>query len=136
MDERPPDGRGESGRTATRQRHYASAHQARDALLNGCSGFSCGSGGTFRRIKSFALHLSEEDIMRKIGFVIAALGALAMAVPSIASAETVVIKGGGHHHGWYGARAQMHHDRGWHNGWRHRHADKVVIIKKQRYHRY
>jgi hypothetical protein len=80
--------------------------------------------------------MSEEDIMRKIGFVIAALGALAVAVPSIASAETVVIKRGGHHHGWYGARAQMHHDRGWHNGWRHRHhADRVVVIKK-RYHRY
>ena len=77
--------------------------------------------------------------MRKLGLVIAALGALAIAVPSIASAETVVIKRGGHHHGWYGARAQMHHDHGRHLGWRHRHhgGDKVVIIKKQRYsHRY
>jgi hypothetical protein len=68
--------------------------------------------------------------MRKFGYVLAALGAIAVAAPSIASAETVVIKSG-HHHGWHGARAQMR-DHGWHNGWRHRHADKTVIIK----HRY
>jgi hypothetical protein len=74
--------------------------------------------------------------MKKFAFVVAALGALAVAVPSIASAETVVIKRGGHHHGWHGARAQIHHDRGWHRGWRHNHGNKVVIIKKHRYHRY
>jgi hypothetical protein len=74
--------------------------------------------------------------MRKIGLVIAALGAIAIAAPSIASAETVIIKRGGHHHGWHGARAQMHHDRGWHRGWRHNHGDRVVIVKKQRYHHY
>ena len=73
--------------------------------------------------------------MKKFGFVLAALGAMAVAVPSIASAETVVIKRGGHHHGMYGARAQMHHDRGWHRGWGHHHRDRVVVIKK-RYHRY
>jgi hypothetical protein len=74
--------------------------------------------------------------MKKFAYVLAALGAMAVALPSIASAETIVIKRGGHHHGWYGARAQMHHDRGWHNGWRHRHhSDRVVVIKK-RYHRY
>ena len=72
--------------------------------------------------------------MKKFGYVLAALGAIAVAAPSIASAETVVIKRGGHHHGWYGARAQMHADRGWHRGWRH-HDDRVVVIKK-RYHRY
>ena len=73
--------------------------------------------------------------MKKFAYVLAALGAMAVALPSIASAETVIINRGGHHHGWYGARAQMHHDRGWHNGWRHRHGDRVVVIKKQ-YHRY
>jgi hypothetical protein len=74
--------------------------------------------------------------MKKFAYVLAALGAMAVAVPSIASAETVVIKRGGHHHGWYGARAQMyHHDRGWHRGWRHHHGDRVVAIKKS-YHRY
>ena len=46
--------------------------------------------------------------MKKLGYVIAALGAIIIAAPSIASAETVVIKRGGyhgHHHG-YGARAE------------------------------
>jgi hypothetical protein len=72
--------------------------------------------------------------MKKFAYVLAAIGAIAVAAPSIASAETVVIKRGGDHHGWYGARAQMHADRGWHRGWRH-HGDRVVVIKK-RYHRY
>ncbi len=72
--------------------------------------------------------------MKKIGFVVAAIGALAVAVPSIASAETVVIKRGGHHHwdrGW-GARAEMRHDRGWHRGWHHDH-DRAVVIRRDRY---
>ena len=76
--------------------------------------------------------------MKKFGFVLAALGAIIVAAPSIASAETVVIKRGGYHHGYgyhdgYGARAEFReHDRGWHRGW-HGHHDKVVIIKKHRY---
>ena len=66
--------------------------------------------------------------MKKFGYIVGALVAAAVVAPSIASAETVVIKRGGHHHGW-GARAEMRD-----HGWRHRHADKVVIIKK-RHHR-
>jgi hypothetical protein len=57
----------------------------------------------------------EEDTMKKLAYVIAAICAMAVAAPSIASAETVVIKRG-HHHDW-------HHD--WH------HHDRVVI--KHRY---
>jgi hypothetical protein len=80
----------------------------------------------------------EEDNMRKLGYVIAALGAIAVAVPSIASAETVVIKHRDHgwHHGW-------HRDYGWHRDWRHaygfdrdrgfRHHDRVVIKQRERY---
>jgi hypothetical protein len=73
--------------------------------------------------------------MRKFGYVLAALGAIAVAAPSIASAETVVIKRGGYHGGYhhgYGARAEMRRD--WHRdcGW-HGHHDKVVIVKKHRY---
>ena len=75
--------------------------------------------------------------MKKFGYIIAALGAIAVAAPSIASAETVVIKRGGYHGGYhhgYGARAMMHRDRGWHEGWhRHRHADRVVVIKHGRH---
>ena len=71
--------------------------------------------------------------MKKFGYVMAALGAIVIAAPSIASAETVVIKRGGYHHG-YGARAEFreHRDRGWHRGWRG-HNDRVVVIKKHRY---
>ena len=74
--------------------------------------------------------------MKKLGYVIAALGAIIIAAPSIASAETVVIKRGGyhgHHHG-YGARAEYrgHRDRGYHRGWRHGHRDRVVVIKRHR----
>jgi len=72
--------------------------------------------------------------MKKFGFIIAALGAIAIAAPSIASAETIVIKRGGYHHG-YGARAEFreHRDHGWHEGRRHRHADRVVIVKQRRH---
>ena len=71
--------------------------------------------------------------MKKFGYVLVALGAIVIAAPSIASAETVVIKRGGYHHG-YGARAEFreHRDRGYHRGWRG-HNDRVVVIKKHRY---
>ena len=59
--------------------------------------------------------------MKKLAYVIAALSAIAIAAPSIASAETVVIKHGGHHRDW-------HPDR--HHGWHH-HDHKVII--KHRY---
>jgi hypothetical protein len=76
---------------------------------------------------------TEEDNMKKLGYVVAALGAIAIAAPSIASAEGVVIKGGDHDR--FGPRAEFreHRDRGWHEGWRHRHADRVVIVKRHRH---
>jgi len=73
--------------------------------------------------------------MKKFGYVLAALGAIIVAAPSIASAETVVIKRGGYHNGYhhgYNARAEYRHDRGRHRGW-HGHRDRVVVIKKHRY---
>ncbi|MBR0995303.1 hypothetical protein JQ580_31795 [Bradyrhizobium japonicum] len=74
--------------------------------------------------------------MKKIGFVVAALGALVIAAPTLASAETVVIKRGGyhHHHAPYGARAEFrgHRDHGWHRGWHNR--NKVVVIKRSHRH--
>jgi hypothetical protein len=59
--------------------------------------------------------------MKRFGYVIAALGAIAIAAPSIASAEEMVIR---HDHDRFDARAEMHHD----HGWRHHH-DRVVIVK-------
>lgn len=69
----------------------------------------------------------------KLGYVVAAVGALVIAAPTLASAETVVVKRG-YHHGPYGARAEygMHRDYGWHRGWHHR--DKVVVIKRGHHH--
>jgi hypothetical protein len=73
----------------------------------------------------------EEDHMKKLGYVIAALGAIAIAAPSIASAESLKHRD----HDRFGARAEFreHRDRGWHEGWRHHHADRVVIVKHRRH---
>jgi hypothetical protein len=70
--------------------------------------------------------------MKRFGYIIAAVGAMAIAAPSIASAEKVVIKEGRGHHERMGARAEMHRDHGWHRGWE-RHHDKVVIVKHRRH---
>jgi hypothetical protein len=72
--------------------------------------------------------------MKKFGLMIAALATIVIAAPSIADAQTVVIKRGGHHHHGYGAHAQMHRNHGWHRGM-HRGHDRVVVVKK-RYHRH
>jgi len=72
--------------------------------------------------------------MKKLGYVFAALATLAIAAPSIANAETFVIKRGGHDH-FRGARAE-HRDHGmpgWHRGGWHRGGNKVVIIKHRRH---
>jgi hypothetical protein len=110
--------------------------QPRAWLLNGCSEFSSASPGNVPRNAKFNPCSTLEDSMKKFGYIIAALGAIAIAAPSIASAETVVIKRGDHHR--FGARAEFreHRDRGWHEGWRHRHGDRVVIIKHRRHDRY
>ena len=76
--------------------------------------------------------------MKKFGIALAALGAITFAVPSIASAETVVIKHRGagyhgHHYGYGNARAEYRHDRGWHRGWYHRYDDRDVIVRRHHY---
>jgi hypothetical protein len=58
----------------------------------------------------------EEEHMKKLAYVIAAISAIAIAAPSIANAETVVMKRHGHHD--------------WHHGWHHH--DKTVVIKSHR----
>jgi hypothetical protein len=59
----------------------------------------------------------EEDDMKKLAYVIAAISAIAIAAPSIANAETVMIKRHGHH--------DWHHDR--------HHHDRTVVIKNHRH---
>ncbi len=87
--------------------------------------------------------------MKKFGIIAAAVAAIAIAAPSVASAEKIVIKRGGEHHAradkvvikhggdrGYRSRAEFrgryHEDRGWHRG----HDKKVVIIKRGHDHRY
>ena len=61
--------------------------------------------------------------MKKLAYVIAALCAISVAAPSVANAEKIIIKRGGHHH----MDRDWHGDRGWHQGWRHHHHDRVVM---------
>jgi hypothetical protein len=68
----------------------------------------------------------EEDIMKKFGYIVAAIIAVGLAAPSIASAETVVIKHGDRDH-YRGARAE-YRDHRWH------HHDRVEIIKHRHHH--
>jgi hypothetical protein len=71
--------------------------------------------GNVASLAKFNLCTNEEDNMKKLGYLIAALATIAIAAPSIASAETVVVEGG-HHHGWH----RPHHD--------------VVIVKHRHHH--
>jgi hypothetical protein len=66
--------------------------------------------------------------MKKLGYAIAALGLIAIVAPSIASAETVVIKRDGHHH-YDRSRAEYRMHREWHP----HHHDKVVMVKHRRH---
>ena len=67
--------------------------------------------------------------MKKFGYLVAAVVAVGLVAPSIASAETVVVKHGDHDRG---ARAEYreHRDHGY------RHHDRVVIIKHRHHHDY
>ena len=63
--------------------------------------------------------------MKNFGYVIAALSAIAVAAPSIASAETVMARDGDHHRG---ARAEFR-DHARHEGMHRHHGDRMVVIK-------
>ncbi|GLH81379.1 hypothetical protein SSBR45G_62880 [Bradyrhizobium sp. SSBR45G] len=68
--------------------------------------------------------------MKKLALALASLTIVALAAPSIASAETVIIKRGGHHHhGFDRSRAEyrMHREMRPY----HRHHDRTVIIKRR-----
>ncbi len=71
--------------------------------------------------------------MRK--FVLAAVAAMAVAAPTIASATEFGFRIGGdrdHYRDYRGPRAEFYgHDRGWHRGWYHRDhdGDRGVVIR-------
>jgi hypothetical protein len=65
--------------------------------------------------------------MNKFGTIVAAIVAAGIALPSVASAATVIVRHGDRDR--MSARAEYRdHDRGWHRGWHHHH-DRVVIIR-------
>ncbi|WP_315718906.1 MULTISPECIES: hypothetical protein [unclassified Bradyrhizobium] len=72
--------------------------------------------------------------MKKIALALASLSVIALAAPSIANAETVIIKRGGHHHhGWDRSRAEYRIHRAYGPRYvrpHHRHHDRTVIIKR------
>ncbi len=80
--------------------------------------------------------------MRKLSFALAALATIAVAAPTVASAEDFgvgVRAGGDRDRGEFrerrefrGARAEFRdHDRGWHRGWDRDRGERTVIIKRR-----
>ncbi|MGJ5180881.1 hypothetical protein ACQR16_22950 [Bradyrhizobium oligotrophicum] len=69
--------------------------------------------------------------MKKLAFALASLTVIALAAPSMANAETVIIKRGGHHyhHGWDRSRAEVRVHRVIRPHYRHH--DRTVIIKRR-----
>jgi len=77
--------------------------------------------------------------MRKLSCVLAALATIAVAAPTVASAEEFGIRiGGGRDYYRYherGPRAEFYeHDRGWHRGWYDRDHDRDRVIVFRRHH--
>lgn len=73
--------------------------------------------------------------MKKLSYVLAALATIAVAAPTIASAEGFGVYVGGDRDHYYhrGPRAELYeHDRGWHRGWYHHdhyYGDRGVVIR-------
>jgi hypothetical protein len=78
--------------------------------------------------------------MRKLSCVLAALATIAVAAPTVASAEGFSLRIGGDRDydrdHYRGPRAEFYeHDRGWHRGWygRDRDRDRVVVFRRHHY---
>jgi hypothetical protein len=78
--------------------------------------------------------------MKRLSCVLAALATLAVAAPTVASAEGFSVRVGGDRdyyrdRDYRGPRAEFYeHDRGLHRGWYNHDGDRTVIIK--RHHHY
>ena len=78
--------------------------------------------------------------MKKISCVLAALATIAVAAPTVASAEGFSFRVGSDRDyyrdrdHYRGARAEFYqHDRGLHRGWYRHDGDRTVIIKRHRH---
>jgi len=86
--------------------------------------------------------LRQEKDMRKISCVLAALASIAVAAPTVASAQGFSVRVGSDRDYYYrdrdyyrGPRAEFYaHDRGLHRGWYNRDGDRTVVIR--RHHHY
>ena len=69
-------------------------------------------------------------------YVLAAAAALTLAVPTMGSAQDLNVRIGGDHVARHApaARVVVHEDRGYHRGWRHARAQRVVIVKRSHRH--
>lgn len=74
----------------------------------------------------------EDRQMRKLAFAFVA--ALALAAPTVASAQVFSVRIGDDGYGYgpryygdYDRGYYRHHDRGWHRGWYYRHGERVFI---------
>jgi Ni/Co efflux regulator RcnB len=87
--------------------------------------------------------------MKKLTYVLAAIAAIAVAVPTLASAEEMGVRVGGDRdhgdrdrgemhrdrdHDRSGMRSEMRGDRDHDRGWRNGRAESVVVIKHRRHH--
>ena len=87
--------------------------------------------------------------MKKLTYVLAALATIAVAAPTLASAEDMGIRVGGDRdhgdrdrgemhrdrgHDRAGMRVEMHGDRHHDRDWRNHRAESVVVIKHRRHH--
>ena len=137
-----------SWRVLVQARIYRSADSHRPRM-NTCSVNSASIDGTVAAFSRYTPARPMEVAMKKVSIVLAALATIAVALPSIASAQEIGVRIGSdrvfhgergefREHGAYrGARAEyrLREDRGWHRGWdRDRSSDRVVIIKKHRHH--
>ena len=71
--------------------------------------------------------------MKKLSCVLAALATIAVAAPTVASAQGFSVRIGGDRDYYDGPRARIYaHDRGWHRGWYHRDRDydRGVVIRR------
>jgi hypothetical protein len=90
--------------------------------------------------QSFSLGATTigEKRMKKVSYVLAALATIAVAAPTVASAEGFGFRFGGdrdyYRDDYRGPRAEFYgHDRGYHRGWYNRDGDRTVIIKRHRH---
>jgi Ni/Co efflux regulator RcnB len=95
------------------------------------------------------IQFERKTFMKKLAYVLTALATIAVAAPTIASAEEMGIRVGGDRDHGVRDRGEMHrdrdHDRGGmrvemrgardhDRGWRNHRAENVVVIKHRRHH--